>query len=166
MTDREETEGCRRTATAAGGLTELLDVLWESARNSTARVAAPGSTSQLRLMYLMDREGGIRMRTVCHLLAASPPSVSRMCDRLQAIGFIERTPCPDSGREVVLRLTAEGERHLHRIRERRDGLLHEAIAGMRPTERRALARGLAGLTSRLAATQDPGDGARPGRSAA
>lgn len=83
-----------------GRITELLDVLWESARNSTARVAAPGSTSQLRLMYLMDREGGIRMRTVCHLLAASPPSVSRMCDRLQAIGFIERMPCPDSGREV------------------------------------------------------------------
>ncbi|MFB8104509.1 MULTISPECIES: MarR family winged helix-turn-helix transcriptional regulator [Streptomyces] len=165
MTRREETEGCRRTAASAGSITELLDVLWESARNATAREAAPGSTSQLRLMYVIDREGSVRMRTVCRLLAAAPPSVSRMCDRLQAIGFLERAPCPDSGREVMLRLTAEGQRHLRRIRERRDTMLHEAIAGMPPAERRALASGLAELESRLTATRDPDDGARPGRAA-
>ncbi|MGW0671345.1 MarR family winged helix-turn-helix transcriptional regulator [Streptomyces sp. NPDC002746] len=136
---------------SASSITELLDVMWEHARNSTSRGTAPGSTSQLRLMYLVDREDGIRMRTVCQQLASAPPSVTRMCDRLQAIGFLERLPCPDNGREVALRLTPTGKRHLQRIRERRDSMLHRAIDTMPSTERRALARGLAGLHRQLGA---------------
>lgn len=137
---------------SASSITELLDVMWEHARNSTAGATVPGSASQLRLMYVVDREDGIRMRTLCHQLASAPPTVTRMCDRLQAIGFLERMPSPDSGREIALRLTAAGKRHLQRIREQRDSMLHEAINNMPSTERRALAKGLAGLTAQLSAT--------------
>ncbi|KAA0941235.1 MarR family winged helix-turn-helix transcriptional regulator [Streptomyces apricus] len=144
---------------SAGEIAELLDVMWEKARQATAAATAPASTSQLRLMYLVDRAGaeeGIRMRAVCEQLGAAPPSVSRLCDRLQAVGFLERRPCPDSGREVVLRLTSAGRTHLRRIREQRETMLHQAIDAMPHGERHALAVGLAGLHSRLTATGTTG----------
>jgi DNA-binding MarR family transcriptional regulator len=154
---------------SAGDITELLDVMWERARQATATATAPASTSQLRLMYLVDRAGpedGIRMRAACKQLGAAAPSVSRLCDRLQAIGFLERRPCPDSGREVVLRLTGAGRTHLRRIREQRETMLHQAIDAMPHGERHALAVGLAGLHSKLTATGTAGrDTAGDGRGA-
>ncbi|MFF3775805.1 MarR family winged helix-turn-helix transcriptional regulator [Streptomyces sp. NPDC002232] len=142
---------CFQATQSASHITELLDVLWEHSKDATAQATAPASPSQLRLMYVIDRQDGIRMRTVCHLLASSPPNVSRMCDRLQAIGFLQRLPCPDSGREVTLRLTPAGKRHLQRIREQRETMLHNAIHHMPAAERRALARGLTELAVQLAA---------------
>ncbi|MCX4817720.1 MarR family transcriptional regulator [Streptomyces sp. NBC_01239] len=138
-------------ARSAGGVVELLDVLWERARESTP---APASASQLRLMYVVDRSGAMRMRALCARLATAPPSVTRMCDRLQAIGFLERLPCPDSGREVTLRLTPAGQAHMRHIREEREEMLHDAINGMSHADRRALAKGLAGLHARLTTTAD------------
>ncbi|MER5258136.1 MarR family transcriptional regulator [Streptomyces sp. NPDC002855] len=142
---------------SASNIVELLDVMWEHARESTT--TAPASTSQLRLMYLVDRDEGIRMRTLCKRLATAPPSVTRMCDRLQAIGFLERLPSPASGREVTLRLTPEGKVHLQRIREQREKTLHHAINALTPADRRALAKGLAGLHTQLTADTDE---SRPG----
>ncbi|MEW1693400.1 MarR family winged helix-turn-helix transcriptional regulator [Streptomyces sp. NPDC091265] len=128
--------------------------MWEHSRHSTAQGTAPSSASQLRLMCLVDREDGIRMRTVCQQLASAPPTVTRLCDRLQAIGFLERMPCPENRREIALRLTTTGKRHLQRIREQRDSVLHQAINNMPTVERRALAIGLAGLQTQLSAADD------------
>ncbi|MFF3976957.1 MarR family winged helix-turn-helix transcriptional regulator [Streptomyces sp. NPDC001828] len=140
---------CTHATEAASTITELLDVMWERAKATTAQDTAPASASQLRLMYVVDRQDGIRMRTVCHLLASSPPNISRMCDRLQAIGFLERLPCPDSGREITLRLSPAGKKHLQRIREQRETMLHEAIHNMPAAQRRALTRGLTELAAQL-----------------
>ncbi|MEU6986443.1 MarR family transcriptional regulator [Streptomyces sp. NPDC046324] len=145
----------------ASSITELLDVMWEHARNSTRPGPAPSSTSQLRVMYLVDREDGVRMRTVCERLASAAPTVTRMCDRLQAMGFLERLPCPDNGREITLRLTPQGSTYLQHIRKRRDSTLHHAIATMTVAERLALATGLAGLQTQLDAAHDE-DHHRPG----
>lgn len=134
---------------SASSVVELIDVMWDHARNATKGMNAPGSTSQLRLMYVVDREDGIRMRTVCQRLASAAPTVTRMCDRLQAIGFLERLPSPDNGREVTLRLTSTGKEHLQRIREQRDTMLYQAIDSMPAAERSALALGLAGLQKQL-----------------
>ncbi|MFG3318139.1 MarR family winged helix-turn-helix transcriptional regulator [Streptomyces sp. NPDC048171] len=157
---------CHEAVRSAGGITELLDVLWEHARNATDGGTTPTSTSQLRLMYLADRANGIRMRTVCQLLASAPSTVTRMCDRLQAIGFLERLPCPGNGREVILQLTPAGSRHLLRIRERRDGVLHRAIGNMPATERRALATGLAALQAELSTAHGDVDASPAAHSAA
>ncbi|NEB77597.1 MarR family transcriptional regulator [Streptomyces sp. SID14478] len=139
---------------SASHITELLDVMWERARDATAHTTTPVSTSQLRLMHVVDRQDSIRMRAVCRLLASSPPNVSRMCDRLQAIGFLERLPCPDSGREITLRLSPPGKQHLQNIRKQRETMLHHAIDHLPLADRRALAQGLAGLAAQL--TADPG----------
>lgn len=145
---------------SASSIIELLDVMWDHARNATKGMTAPGSTSQLRLMYVVDREDGIRMRTVCQRLASAAPTVTRMCDRLQAIGFLERLPSPDNGREITLQLTPTGKKHLQRIREQRDAMLHQAIDNMPAAERHALALGLAGMQKQLNTTH--GDAQAPG----
>ncbi|MFD5517242.1 MarR family winged helix-turn-helix transcriptional regulator [Streptomyces sp. NPDC127066] len=152
---------CSEAAQSASSIAELLDVMWERSKDATAQATTPASPSQLRLMYVVDRQNGIRMRAVCQMLASSPPNVSRMCDRLQAIGFLERLPCPDSGREVTLWLSPAGKRHLQRIREQREAMLHQAIHNMPVSERRALARGLAGLAVQLTAA-DGEEHSRPG----
>ncbi|MFE7379138.1 MarR family winged helix-turn-helix transcriptional regulator [Streptomyces zhihengii] len=137
------------TSRSAGCITELLDVLWEHARNSTSHATTPLSTSQLRLLYAVDRDDGIRMRRACTVLASSPSNVSRLCDRLQAMGFLERHPCPGSKREITLKLTAAGKTHLQEIREKRDAMLHRAIENLDPAERNALGEGLTALAAQL-----------------
>ncbi|WP_019067235.1 MarR family winged helix-turn-helix transcriptional regulator [Streptomyces hokutonensis] len=133
---------------SASDVVEMLDLLWEHARDTVTTGSV--SSSQLRLMCLVDRNDGIRMRALGELLRAAPPSVSRLCDRLQAAGFIERLPSPDSGREVTLRLTTAGRRHLQQIRAEREGKLTSAIEAMPLDDRLTLVTGLAGLHSVLA----------------
>ena len=38
-----------------------------------------------------------------------------LVDRLEALGLVTRQPSPDDARQVLLRLTAKGERILHRL---------------------------------------------------
>ncbi|MFI8232696.1 MarR family winged helix-turn-helix transcriptional regulator [Streptomyces sp. NPDC085900] len=153
------TTSCSDATQSGRSIAELLEVMWE--RSKDAAATAPASTSQLRLMYVIDQQQGIKMRAVCHLLASSPSNVSRMCDRFQATGFLERLPCPQSGREVTLRLSPTGTRHLQRVREQREAMLHQAINNMPAGERRALARGLTALAAQLTAA-DGAEHRRPG----
>ncbi|MFJ9244395.1 MarR family winged helix-turn-helix transcriptional regulator [Streptomyces sp. NPDC101776] len=144
---------------SASDVAELLDLLWEHARGTVTTTSV--STSQLRLMYLVDRDDGIRMRALGKLLRAAPPSVSRLCDRLQAAGFIERLPSPDSGREVTLRLTTAGKHHLEQIRTEREAMLTSAIEAMPQDDRLALVTGLAGLHNVLTPAGRSGLGRSP-----
>ncbi|MFJ5637071.1 MarR family winged helix-turn-helix transcriptional regulator [Streptomyces goshikiensis] len=137
-------------ARQAGRIVELLDILWEQARNDIPSPYVP--VSQLRVMYIVESEDRIRMRALTRLLAAAPPSVCRLVDRLQALGFIERLPCPDNGREVMLSVTGAGREHLARIRACRDEVLIEALTAMPFHKRAVLTEALAGLQEALVET--------------
>lgn len=88
----EPDEVARVTTTAA----ELLEVVW--GRASTA----PTSASQLRVLHILEHQDGINLRTLAECLASTPPSTSRLCDRLQAAGFVERVVAAEDRREVRL----------------------------------------------------------------
>ncbi|MER5406279.1 MarR family transcriptional regulator [Streptomyces sp. NPDC002769] len=150
MTDRlrPDLDHLRDAARQARSIAELFDVMWEQDRNGGPPPYI--RVSQLRVMNIVDREDGIRMRALTRLLGAARPSVCRLVDRLQALGFVERRPWPDSGREVLLTLTPSGRRHLAQLRERREELLLEALATMPADQRTAMAEGLAHLQSALA----------------
>ncbi|MET8103034.1 MarR family transcriptional regulator [Streptomyces sp. NPDC005236] len=134
-------------ARQAGGIAELLDVMWEHDRNNGPPPYV--SVSQLRVMYIVDRETEIRMRALTRILGGSLSALSRLVDRLQALGFVERRPCPDSRREIIIRVTPAGREHLARVRERRDHLLLQALRSMPGHQRAALAEGFAGLQQAL-----------------
>lgn len=142
----------RDAARAVSRVLELLDIPLERVR-ATAD-PAPVSTSQLQLLCLVDRDDGIRMRALGQLLDTAPSSVSRLCDRLQTMGLLERRPCPHSRREVVLRLTGAGKSHLEAVRTQRETALLHVIGSLPSTERRALAKGLTALHTALCAATD------------
>ncbi|MFD5585423.1 MarR family transcriptional regulator [Streptomyces sp. NPDC058733] len=122
----------RVTSTAA----ELLEVLW--GRASTA----PASASQLRVLLILEHHEGINLRTLADSLASTPPSTSRLCDRLQAAGFVDREISPTDRREVRLHLSSRGRAFLAGLRERRQQELRAVLELMPAAKRAALLEGL------------------------
>ncbi|MEU2224923.1 MULTISPECIES: MarR family transcriptional regulator [unclassified Streptomyces] len=135
-------EVARVTSTAG----ELLEVLW--GRASTA----PASASQLRVLLILEHHEGINLRTLADSLASTPPSTSRLCDRLQAAGFVDRVVSPTDRREVRLYLSSRGRAFLDDLRARRERELQEVLTLMPATKRAALLEGLEAFCA-AAATQ-------------
>ncbi|SEO72007.1 MarR family winged helix-turn-helix transcriptional regulator [Actinacidiphila rubida] len=127
-----------------GEVLELLEVAWERARDAFG--TAPLSAAQTRVLYLVEREPGINLTALGRALSAAAPSVTRLCDRLQAAGFLRRGPGAQDRREVELELTEAGTAHLRTLRHRREEALREAMERMRPESRQALLTGLRALS--------------------
>jgi DNA-binding MarR family transcriptional regulator len=128
----EPDEVARVTSTAA----ELLEVLW--GRASTA----PASASQLRVLLVLEHQEGINLRTLADFLGSTPPSTSRLCDRLLAAGFVEREVSAADRREIRLYLSARGRAFLADLRARREQALRAVLEQMPPAGRSALLTGL------------------------
>ncbi|MET8953522.1 MarR family winged helix-turn-helix transcriptional regulator [Streptomyces sp. NPDC004393] len=128
----EPSEVARVTSEAA----ELLEVLW--GRASTA----PVSASQLRVLFILEHNEGINLRTLADALGSTPPSTSRLCDRLQAVGYVERAASSTSRRELRLYLSRRGRTFLAELRERRERALESVLAQMPTAKRTALLQGL------------------------
>lgn len=140
-------EVARVTAEAA----ELLEILW--GRASTA----PVSASQLRVLFILEHDEGINLRTLADALGSTPPSTSRLCDRLQAVGYIERTPSATSRRELRLFLSPRGRTFLTELRARRERAVEAVLAQMPADRRTALVEGLAAFCAAAAAQLHEGD---------
>ncbi|WP_053708513.1 MarR family winged helix-turn-helix transcriptional regulator [Streptomyces sp. NRRL B-3648] len=115
---------------------ELLEVLW--GRASTA----PASPSQMRVLLMLEHHDGINLRTLADSLASTPPSTSRLCDRLVAAGFVERAVSPADRREVRLHLSGRGRAFLDDLRARREQELQAVLELMPAAKRTALLEGL------------------------
>jgi DNA-binding MarR family transcriptional regulator len=149
----EPDEVARVTTTAV----ELLEVVW--GRASTA----PTSASQLRVLHILEHHDGINLRTLAESLASTPPSTSRLCDRLHAAGFVERVTSPADRREVRLHLSSRGRAFLADLRARRERELRRVLADMPAGKRVALLEGLEAFCAAAAAqTHDdvPDSGSR------
>ncbi|WP_371483698.1 MarR family winged helix-turn-helix transcriptional regulator [Kitasatospora sp. NBC_00315] len=127
------------TAGAASSVVELLEVLWGGGREVST---APVSVSQLRVLYVLEKNEGINLRDLTETLDSRPPAVSRLCDRLEAVGFLRRSASSASRRELELRLTSAGREFLTDLRARREQDLQEVLSAMPPAARRALTTGL------------------------
>ncbi|WP_030018541.1 MarR family winged helix-turn-helix transcriptional regulator [Streptomyces monomycini] len=120
---------------------ELLEVLWGRGQE-TAR-SAQVSPSQLRALLVIEEHEGTNLRALADELGSRPPAVSRLCDRLEAMGLAERCQSPTSRREVELRLTLRGRAFLEEYRAARTGEVAAIVARMDPAQVADLASGLA-----------------------
>ncbi|MEU1554822.1 MarR family winged helix-turn-helix transcriptional regulator [Streptomyces scabiei] len=134
-------EVARVTSEAA----ELLEVLW--GRASTA----PVSASQLRVLFILEHNDGINLRMLADTLGSTPPSTSRLCDRLEAVGFVERHVSAASRRELCLRLSRRGQTFLVDLRDRRERALRSVLEQMPAAKRTALLEGLEAFCATAAA---------------
>ncbi|MEU4249832.1 MarR family transcriptional regulator [Amycolatopsis sp. NPDC026612] len=121
-------------------LARLFESVVEREREVSAR---PLSVSQLRAVVALDRHDGVNLRELAEQLGSTPPLVSRLCDRLEAVGFLERLPSARSRRELTLRLSDRGRAYLQDLRARRRDHVEALLAKMTPAGRTALAAGLA-----------------------
>ncbi|KDO07327.1 MarR family transcriptional regulator [Amycolatopsis mediterranei] len=139
---------------AVSDLARLLEAVVEGERDVSPR---PLSVSQLRAVVALDRHDGVNLRQLAEQLGSTPPLVSRLCDRLEAVGFLERLPSARSRRELTLRLSDRGRAYLQDLRARRRDRVQALLAKMSPAGRSALAAGLQEYRALADAAGDPPD---------
>lgn len=139
----------RQVAEAATAASELLEVLW--GRGQEAAPSGPVSPSQLRALLVMEKHEGANLRTLSEALGSRPSSLSRLCDRMEAMGLVVRTPSPTSRREVELRLSRRGHQVLDEYRAFRTREVALVLERMDASDILMLAEGLAAF--RAAATE-------------
>ncbi|GAA3484674.1 MarR family winged helix-turn-helix transcriptional regulator [Streptomyces yanii] len=134
---------------------ELLEVLWSRGQESAALGTV--SPSQLRALLVIEQQEGSNLRSLGEALGSRAPSVSRLCDRMEAMGLIRREPSATSRREVELRLTKQGRTLLEEYRAIRTREFAAVLGRMPPAAVAALAEGLAAFNT-AAAERIGGDG--------
>ncbi|KUN41680.1 MarR family transcriptional regulator [Streptomyces longwoodensis] len=139
----------RRVVDAMEGL-----VAWwlAAADGTTPRLPA----RQLLALRTVRRRPETNLTALAGQLGIGLPNASRLCDRLEAAGLLERTVPPGNRREVRLAVTAYGQRVLADVTERRVRGLVTVVAQMTPGQRAALEQGLSAFHhSRTAGPRPP-----------
>lgn len=76
------------------------------------------SVPQFRVLALLYRQPGISLSKVAEHLGVTKATASAMIDRLVQRGLIDRTSHPQERRQVILKLTVEGDEHYQHSREK------------------------------------------------
>lgn len=107
------------------------------------RVAPQGlSSAQWRMMVVVVKQGGATQARLADLLEIEPISVSRLIDRMEAAGWVERHPDPQDRRAKIVMPTDRAHAAHAEIRAIADEVYAEALNGLGPEERRLLMGGL------------------------
>jgi len=75
----------------------------------------PQQHQLLLAMKALEEEGGPSIRTLADHLFIQHHSAVGLIDRLEERGLVKRMRDEDDRRQVIVRVTAEGERSLHRL---------------------------------------------------
>jgi DNA-binding MarR family transcriptional regulator len=116
------------------------------------------SLPQFRLLLVAAGLGRAPSSAVAAKAMMTASSVTRLADKLEAAGLLERGTDPRSRSIVTVEVTRAGLDLVSRVVERRHELLADILAGMTPEDREAAARiarqftDLAGDAAGLSAT--------------
>ncbi|MET9503730.1 MarR family transcriptional regulator [Streptomyces sp. NPDC006622] len=155
-------DGPEAVALQIADAVESLTDLWTvAAQNASPRL----SLHQLRALRALESTPGMNLTALADRLDIGPPTTSRLCDRLEAAGMLERAPHPYNRREVQLSLTVPGRQVLREVAGRRAQALARALRVMEPAERAALSRGLRALRAARNAPAPRREGADEGAEA-
>ncbi|MFF9060241.1 MarR family winged helix-turn-helix transcriptional regulator [Streptomyces sp. NPDC101213] len=118
---------------------ESLTNLWSAAAHEAALRLSP---HQLRALRALQVAPGLNLTALAECLDIGLPTASRLCDRLEAAGLLDRSFHPRRRREVQLMLTAAGQDVLGEVAGHRARALAAALRVMEPASRDALRHGL------------------------
>jgi DNA-binding MarR family transcriptional regulator len=102
----------------------------------------PVPPAQMRVLAIVAGNRAMNMSRLAEALEVVPSSASRLCDRLEATGFLRRDPDPRDRREVRLLLTARAREMLIELRDRRRASLMAVLDRMSETTRHELVRAM------------------------
>jgi DNA-binding MarR family transcriptional regulator len=111
------------------------------------------SASQLRALVTVRRSGVTTVTALARDLGALPSSATRLCDRLVAAGYLDRTPDATNRRFHAVSLTSGGQRLLDVLDAHRRNALAAVLTRMDGEARECLLAGLAGFAAEAAAAQ-------------
>ncbi|WP_306437577.1 MarR family transcriptional regulator [Streptomyces sp. XY006] len=100
------------------------------------------SLHQLRALRALESAAELNLTALAEHLEIGLPAASRLCDRLEAAGLLERAWHPRKRREVRLALSVQGRHVLEDVAARRSRALAEVLAGMKASELALLSRGM------------------------
>ena len=120
-------------------------------RASDARVRTLGMTSrQARLLLILHVTEGENQGYYAELLEVEPISLTRMVDRMEEAGLIERRRDPADRRAWRLFLTDRSRCVIDQVRDCLTGLEDEMLAGLEPEQREALGQMLESIRENFA----------------
>ncbi|MBS2963362.1 MarR family transcriptional regulator [Actinocrinis puniceicyclus] len=100
------------------------------------------SVPQFRLLLALDGLGRVPSSALAEALSMAASSVTRLADRLQAAGLVERGSVEHSRSIVTVEVTARGRDLVTAVLDRRRAILEDVLDRMEPRQRE-LARNLA-----------------------
>jgi DNA-binding MarR family transcriptional regulator len=90
--------------------------------------------NQLSVLGTLARCGVLTAGELAARENVKPPSMTRIVDKLEAAGLVERHPHATDGRQIVVELTAAAREVLEHDRRRRDAWLAQRLAELDPAE--------------------------------
>lgn len=145
MTDQRPAASGEAVETAASALVET----WLAASKHHLPAA------QLRALQAVQRNPGLTVAELAVQLGTIASWASRLCDRLEAEGYLERKASGHGRHHLQLRVRPDGLRLLESLSQQRRAALDEVLGAMTGPERAALLRGLRGFTRAAGACQIP-----------
>ena len=156
-------------ARAGEGLAAQLDASWTELarvmtsrrlRSATAGAVGDLSTVQLHALGLLAQDD-LRMSELAAGLDQAESTVTRMVDRMESAGLVQRRTSPPDRRCVVAELTPAGRRLAGELERTRRQFIAELLATLPTDERRELVRLTAKVTGSLQEQDRSEKGSRP-----
>lgn len=109
------------------------------------RAAGMGVTrAQWKVLFRLERQPNLRQIELADMLDVEPITLSRIIDRLEEAGLVERAADPADRRAWRLHVTGKAKPLVERLRRVADEMIAEAFAGTDPKDieitRQVLAR--------------------------
>ncbi|MFI6510927.1 MarR family winged helix-turn-helix transcriptional regulator [Streptosporangium sp. NPDC050855] len=109
----------------------------------------PVPVSEAHALGELARDGALRQSELAHRLRLEKSTTSRLVTQLIDRGWAERTPAPDDGRGVLVRLTPSGVSAAHRLAEARSQRFSAVLDRVPEGERAGVLRALTILTEAI-----------------
>jgi DNA-binding MarR family transcriptional regulator len=121
---------------ALDGLTMVLvGIAWECAHAAPPEVSFP----QTRLLLILHRLGRVPSSRLAAAMGVNASSVTRLADRLQALGYVARGRDPRNRSVVTLEVTGAGQELVGQLLDRRHAALGALLDRLPPAQRKAAA---------------------------
>lgn len=122
-------------------------VLVAIAARSLADVADEVTLTQYRSLVVLASRGPQSVAALADAVAVTPPTVSRLCDRLVRKGLVRRREDPRDRRAVRLALTAAGRELVDQVTERRRREIERLLEAVSPETQRQMVDALQQLSA-------------------
>ena len=122
-------------------------VLVAIAARSLADAGEVVTLSQYRSLVVLASRGPQSVATLAEAVAVTPPTASRLCERLVRKGLVRRRTDRHDRRQVRLALTEAGRELIDTVTERRRQEIADLLASVPPETQRSVVAALRQLTA-------------------